>query len=166
MEHTVRLATPADASALARLRYEFRASLSDPVESEADFLARATPWMAARLALASAWLCFVLESKSAPGILGTLWLQRIEKLPNPTPEREAHAYITSVYVHPSARGGSGQLLLQAALDWCRENAIDAAILWPTPGSRTLYERHGFAVRDDLMEAILDPARIDPDGASP
>jgi hypothetical protein len=29
--------------------------------------------------------------------------------------------------------------------------VDATILWPTPASRTLYLRHGFAVRDDLLE---------------
>lgn len=30
--------------------------------------------------------------------------------------------------------------------------VDAVILWPTPASRTLYDRHGFAVRDDLFGA--------------
>jgi hypothetical protein len=29
--------------------------------------------------------------------------------------------------------------------------VDRLVLWPTPESRTLYERHGFAVRDDLLE---------------
>jgi hypothetical protein len=29
--------------------------------------------------------------------------------------------------------------------------MDAVILWPTPRSRRLYERHGFAVRKDLFE---------------
>jgi hypothetical protein len=33
-------------------------------------------------------------------------------------------------------------------------AVDAVVLWPTPASRTLYLRHGFAVREDLMERRL------------
>lgn len=154
---TVRVATSDDAPALARLRYEFRATLGEATEDEAAFLARCTAWMAERLAAEGAWHCWVCEDGG--GLAGNLWLQRIEKVPNPVPELEAHAYITNVYVQPRARGaGAGEALLRAALAWCREHGIDSAILWPTPRSRSLYARHGFAVRDDLMEAIINPGR--------
>jgi hypothetical protein len=33
--------------------------------------------------------------------------------------------------------------------------VHAIILWPTERSRSLYERQGFAVRDDMMELIVD-----------
>jgi len=40
------------------------------------------------------------------------------------------------------------------LDWCRAREVHAVILWPSEKSRTLYERHGFAVRSDLLELVL------------
>ncbi|MBI5946885.1 MAG: GNAT family N-acetyltransferase [Chloroflexi bacterium] len=154
----IRLATSADAAALARLRWEFRSALNEATEDEAGFVARCGEWMAARLAAGSAWRCWVVEAP-AREISGNLWLQLIEKVPNPVPELEHHAYITNVYLQLELRGsGAGELLVETALAWCRERGVDSVVLWPTPRSRTLYARHGFAVRDDVMEAILDPGR--------
>lgn len=153
----IRPAIQADVQALARLRYEFRASIGTPNEPEETFLVRCRAWMEPRLLPGTAWRCWVAENPS--GLAGNLWLQVIEKLPNPVPELEAHAYITSVYVQPAARGESvGEQLLAAAMDWCRANEIDSAILWPTARSRTLYERAGFSVTGDIMEAVLHPGR--------
>jgi GNAT superfamily N-acetyltransferase len=153
----IRLATLADATVLARLRYEFRAQLNPADEEEEGFIARCSAWMADRLSPSSPWRCWVYEGDS--GISGHIWLQLIEKIPNPAPELEQHAYITNVYVRPDARGsGAGQALLGAALSFCKANNVDSVILWPTDRSRTLYARNGFAVRHDLMEAILDDNR--------
>lgn len=152
-----RLATPADAPALARLRYEFRAALNEAVETEDAFFARAAPWMAGRLSEGASWRCWVAENSGA--IVGHLWLQLVEKIPNPAPELEQHAYITNAYVRPGQRGsGVGAMLLETALAFCREQGVDSVILWPTEKSRALYARHGFAVRGDIMEAILDDGR--------
>lgn len=153
----IRRATPADALHLALLRYEFRAALNNPVEDREHFVARCAPWMAERLDEGSAWRCWVAEAGGA--IRGHLWLQLIEKIPNPVPERELHGYITNVYVHPDARGdGTGAGLLETALAYCREQGVDSVILWPTERSQRLYARHGFAFPRDLMEAVLDPGR--------
>lgn len=147
---TVRLATASDADALARLRYEFRAGIGEPCEAEAAFVARCAPWMAARLGPGAGWRCWVVGHGRE--IRGMIWLSLIEKLPNPVVEPEHHAYITSFYLQPDARGaGLGSALLGACLRACDEGEVDAVILWPTPRSRTLYERHGFSVRDDVME---------------
>jgi GNAT superfamily N-acetyltransferase len=106
--------------------------------------------MAARLAPDSRWRCWVAEE--ADQLVGTLWLQLIEKIPNPGAEPETHAYISNVYVQPSRRGaGLGSRLLDTCLRVCTGEAVDAVILWPSPRSRRLYERHGFAARDDLFE---------------
>ena len=86
-------------------------------------------------------------------------MQTIEKVPNPVVELERHAYITKVFVDEALRGGGiGQRLMGAALSFCREQRIDSVILWPTSRSRTLYARNGFAVPDDVMQAVLDPGR--------
>jgi GNAT superfamily N-acetyltransferase len=154
---TIRLATPADAYALAQLRWDFRASVATPIEEEAAFLERCTSWMRPRLEPGEPWTCWALDDSGE--VAGQLWLQLIEKLPNPVPELERHAYITNVYVVPRLRGaGLGAALLETALAYCREQSVDSVILWPTPQSRTLYQRHGFAVRNDLMELNLNDGR--------
>ena len=153
----IRLAAPDDAEMLARMRYAFRASLGVAVEDEAAFVARATAWMAQRLGGDGAWRCWVAMHDGL--IAGHLWLQTIEKIPNPVVELERHAYITNVSVDEALRGaGIGQRLMDAALAFCREQGVDSVILWPTSRSRTLYARNGFEVRDDIMEANLDEGR--------
>lgn len=150
---TIRLATAADAKALAELRWEFRTSVGAAVEDRAEFLKRSTAWMRDRLSGAGAWQCWV--AADASGLQGSLWLQVIEKLPNPVAEVEVHGDITGFYVRPGARGRHlGSRLLDKALAFCRSLPVHAVILWPTPESRTLYERRGFAEPDNLMELIV------------
>jgi len=150
---TLRLGEPADAPALARLRYEFRASYGSTTEPEADFLARCTMWMADHLAPGNSWRCWVAEESTQ--LIGSVWLHVIEKLPNPVEEPESHGYISSLYVVPSRRNaGVGSCLLERCVRACVDEGVDAVILWPTPDSRNLYGRYGFAVRDDLLERRL------------
>jgi GNAT superfamily N-acetyltransferase len=150
---SLRPAVPADAPILAGMRYDFRAALGPPSEGRDAFVSRCAQWMAEALASPD-WRCWVaLDDGGA--IRGHLWLEIIPKIPNPVAEREAHAYITNVFLDPVLRGhGLGERLMATAMDWCRAERIDSVILWPTSRSRTLYERHGFAVRDDLMVANL------------
>jgi len=152
-EPRVRRASSADARRLAELRFAFRASLADPVESRADFLERCTPWMRGHLDDATRWRAWIVELENAP--IGNVWLQIIEKLPNPIVERELHAYVTNLFVLPDRRGhGVGGLLLSALLSECAALEVDTIFLWPTPESRTLYRRHGFDVTDSVMCRVL------------
>lgn len=122
-------------------------------EDEAEFVRRCSLWMQERLGLGKLWRCWIAEQDKAA--VGHLWVQLIEKIPNPTSEPEYHAYITNFYVREEARGqGAGSLLLSAALDWCKALDVHAAILWPTERSRSLYLRHGFDVRADLLELLI------------
>jgi len=153
---SIRPATPADAAALARLRYAFRAALDPPAEAEPEFVARCTRWMAERLAAESAWRCWVAMERAT--IVGTVWLGLFEKIPNPVAEPEMHGYVSNLYVRPERRGqGTGGALLATAMQECDARRLDAVILWPTPESRSLYARHGFAARDDLMERRREKA---------
>jgi GNAT superfamily N-acetyltransferase len=146
----LRTAAPADAESLARLRYDFRSALGAPEEPEREFLARCASWMRPRLAPESCWRCWVAESEGR--LVGTIWLQIIEKLPNPVAELERHGYVSSLYVEPEWRGqGTGSALLATCLESCDVLGVDAIILWPTADSRRLYARHGFAVPEDLFE---------------
>jgi GNAT superfamily N-acetyltransferase len=147
---SIRLATPADALELARLRYEFRTTLDVPTETADAFLARCTPWMSDRLRPAAAWRCWVAEASAA--LIGAVWLHFLEKIPNPAGEPEGHGYITNLYVRPDHRGSAvGGRLIAAALQECDRRGLHSVLLWPTPRSRTLYERHGFGVPRTLLE---------------
>ena len=146
----VRRASPADAPALAQLRYDFRTELDPPAEPGAVFVERCKTWMAPRLGPSSTWRCWLAELGGTP--VGTLWLQLIEKLPNPVGHRDYHGYVTSVYVVPPLRAaGIGSALVQACVAEADALELDALFLWPTERSRPLYARHGFTVRDDLLE---------------
>ena len=155
----VRTATDRDVPILALLRFELRSELREAQEPKEAFVERCARWMAERLPADPRWRCWVAEHEGE--IIGTVWLQTLEKLPNPVTELELHAYITSVYIAPHHRNaGAGALLLETALEWCRASGIDAVFLWPSARSRGLYQRHGFSVRDDLF--ALRPAS----GAAP
>lgn len=153
LEPRVRRATPADATVLADLRFEFRSSLLTPVEPFSEFHTRCTAWMADRLRDETPWRAWILEADDTP--LGMIWLQIIEKLPNPGLERERHAYVTSFFVAPDMRGrGFGSRLLSALVAECDALGVDNLFLWPTAQSRVLYERHGFSVADSIMVRVL------------
>jgi GNAT superfamily N-acetyltransferase len=146
---TLRIAQPADAAELARLRYEFRSTERPATEPREAFVARATAWMRERLARGTPWRCFVAVRDGA--ITGHVWITLVEKVPNPGgDEPERHAYLTNLYVRPAERGGTGSALLEVALTWCREARVDTVILWPSERSRTLYARYGF----DASRAVL------------
>ena len=147
------MGSPPDAPRLAALRLEFRAAIGSAEEEDAAFIARCTAWMEARLATGSSWRAWLAERDGE--ILGTVWIQLIEKMPNPIAEPEENGYLTNFYVVPRAQGmGIGTALLDAALEWCREREVHAVVLWPTKRSRPLYERHGFAAPAALMEKVV------------
>ena len=146
----VRRAGPADAPQLAQLRFAVRAERTPAMEDRSEFLNRCRAWMEERLEPPSAWRCWT--AVSGPSLIGTLWVQLIEKLPNPAEEPELHGYVSSVYVIPEYRNaGVGGALLDTCLAECDRAGVDAVFLWSTPGSRRLYQRKGFAVRDDLLD---------------
>jgi len=144
---TIRRATPDDAAALATLRWEFRGERPDRNEEREPFVARCADWMRAELA-GSTWRVWVALRNDR--IVGNVWLGTIPKIPNPGAEREEHVYVSNVYVTPSARGGVGRALLDAALADAAGRA-DRAILWPSALSRTLYAKYGFAADGGIME---------------
>ena len=131
--------------------------LAEATETRGGFVERASGWMRERLGDGSAWRCWVAEEDGV--VVGHIWLELIEKIPNPVVELEKHGYLTNAYVQESARGqGLGHRSMDAAIACCREEGVDSVLLWPTPRSRTLYARYGFGVRDDVMEAVLDDGR--------
>jgi GNAT superfamily N-acetyltransferase len=150
---TIRLAGASDAAELARLRFEFRTAIKKPAEAQAAFRARCERWMKDRLERSQPWRCWVAEESAR--IVGTIWLQVFEKVPNPVAEPETYGYVTNLYVVPELRGsGAGGALLDAAIAHCADRGVDTVLLWPTPKSRSLYIRHGFVETDDILGLYL------------
>ena len=152
----VRLARPADAVELAKLRLALRGASGKRAEADGEFLDRCRSWMAEHLQ-SDRWRCWVIERDQI--LIGTLWIQLIEKIPNPSTEPEFYGYITSFFINESERGhGFGSQLLSRALAWCQEAGVHDIILWPTEKSRSLYERFGFVSPTDLLELSVSDAR--------
>ncbi len=150
----IRFAVASDARQLAELRYALRSSTGTATEPQSDFIARCAAWMEGHLKEGKQWQCWVAERNQK--LIGAVWLQLVEKIPNPRAETEQHAYLTNFYIDESARGqGLGSRLLRNVIEWCESRDVHAVILWPTERSRSLYQRHGFAVREDIMELILN-----------
>jgi len=146
---TVRRATQDDLTTLAHFRWAFRSRRHPATEDENVFVARCVEWMRPRLRPDSRWRVWLLEENGTP--IGNLWVQMIEKIPNPGNEPELHAYVSNVFVLPEHRNkGGGALLLDAATAECRSFHVDTMFLWPSPESRPLYARHGFVPPDRLL----------------
>ena|SRR4029077_209242 len=147
----IRLARSRDCSALAEMRYRFRAETQSVTQTKSRFMRRCTPWMRKRFRSGShPWRCWVAEDGKQ--LLGHVCVQLIEKIPNPVNEPEFHAYVTNFYVVPEMRDhGFGKKLLDKALSWCRARQTDAVILWPSAASRSLYRRCGFVAPTDSFE---------------
>lgn len=146
----IRQADPGDATAMAELRWEFRSPRGPVAETREAFVRRCATWM--RDELADDWRAWIALDDGR--VVGQIWMKIIGKVPNPTAEREHHAYVSNMYVSPAVRGGLGDRLLTAALDAARRDRVDAVVLWPSDRSRSLYQRHGFVVSGRLMELTL------------
>jgi GNAT superfamily N-acetyltransferase len=148
----IRAATSADAAALAELRWEFRAGREKATEAHDAFVKRCAAWMRGELATGHAWRAWVAVRGGA--IVGQVWANTIQKVPNPVAERERHAYLSNLYVRPSERGGIGTELVGTVLSWARANGIDRVVLWPSQRSVTLYLRYGFTHAGEVMELTI------------
>jgi GNAT superfamily N-acetyltransferase len=149
----IRLASAGDAVTLARLRLELRSSSRTIVEDEQAFLARCESWMSERLRKETGWQCWIAEREAS--VMGAVWAQLIEKIPNPVAEPESYVYLTNFFVRPEYRSeGVGAQLLAAVLEWSKSKNAERVILWPTDRSRTFYLRHGFSFADDMMYLTL------------
>lgn len=149
----IRMASEPDALTLARLRYEFRLSFHDVREDEAAFVERCAVWMRERLR-ESLWKCWIAELQDTA--VGNVWVQLVEKIPNPIEEPEYYIYLTNFYVREQYRNhGVGTMLLSEILDWGRSKDVKTIILWPSGRSKPFYMRHGFATAEDVMHLELE-----------
>jgi ribosomal protein S18 acetylase RimI-like enzyme len=141
MSPLIREATAADASQLARLRWEFRVEEQNR-EARAEFLETTMTWFGSALS-SGRWIVAVAELE--PGYLcGCICLQMIEKVPAPGGRHRAWGYVTNAYVDMNARGqGVGGRLLGLLIEMARDRNLEFLIVWPSDDAVAFYHRAGF-----------------------
>jgi len=82
----VRAAVAGDADRLAQLRWDFRVARAPVQEDHDAFLRRCADWMRRELVSQAVWRAWVAVAGGE--IVGQLWVQTINKMPNPIGERD------------------------------------------------------------------------------
>ena len=138
---TLRRATPSDAAGLTRLRAHMHAAMGDATTPAWE--AVCTDTFARRLA-GDAFVAYVVEDVGELVSGGAGWLE--EHLPSPYQLDGRRGHIASMSTDPSARRrGHARTVLQALLEWMREQGLGRVDLRATPDGRPLYEELGFRV---------------------
>ena len=137
----IREATAADASELARLRWDSRVE-DQSGQSRTAFLGECEVWL--REALASRrWIMAVAES-TPNALSGCMFLQCVEKVPAPGATPRAWGYVTNSFVDSDQRGhGIGQKLLQLLIEGAQNRGLEFLIVWPSAAAVAFYRRAGF-----------------------
>lgn len=151
---TVRKAQTTDATALAHLRWRFKQE-DEPELSreEASFIRACTEWM--RIRLAGTWTAWVVEADN--DVQGHVFLNHVEKVPEPGGGAAALGYVTNFYVCPEYRNrGLGKALLEEVVRHGRQNQLDTLIVWPSERSASLYSRVGFGASEEALELPIEP----------
>jgi GNAT superfamily N-acetyltransferase len=154
-EYNIRPATADDAAALAQLRWRFKVEDDDDIRrDEQVFLAGCERWLRDRLT--GNWLAWVADVDET--ICGHLFLNRVEKVPEPSASADELGYVTNFYVVPQWRNrGVGRALLDAMRVYAHGRNLDTLIVWPSERSAPLYGRAGFQPPLELLEFPVDPA---------
>lgn len=148
---TVRRATPADAAALARLRWELKAE--DHPDGEPSDIAVGERWIAERLA-GETWLAWVAEEGGE--VVAHVFLALVERVPDPFAPNHSLGYLTNFYTVPAWRGrGLGAALLRAAREYARTLPLETVVVWPSEASEALYRREGFDTPELLLQLPVD-----------
>jgi GNAT superfamily N-acetyltransferase len=93
-----------------------------------------------------AWVAHAPDGSIAAGT--GLWL--MDWPPHMIGKGARRGNILNVYTSANfRRRGLARALMQAALDWCRQNGIDTIILHASPSGRSLYEQMGFAATNEM-----------------
>lgn len=144
MDVTIRTLQQADAEACGRVAFEAHSTVAaahnfPPEQPSVDF---SVGLVNAKLKDPNAW--GVLAEREGR-ILGSIFLNTFPPAPV--------AAIGPLTVHPSAEGGLGRQLMDAALDEARRRRLERVRLVQSPShtrSLVLYAKLGFEVREPLL----------------
>jgi GNAT superfamily N-acetyltransferase len=142
---------------IVRLRWEFSAEDGRTPTEEHDEFAQRLAADLERFLADPRWSIWVAALGDRPGaLIGTVCLQRINKLRRPYPRASAWGYVTNVYVSPAWRGsGLGTRLLEATIAQARAEGLEMLMLWPSDRAVPFYRRLGFGPVAEALELALD-----------
>ena len=110
--------------------------------SRAEFLIGCEAWLDEALA-SRRWIIAVAETESR-SLCGCIFLQCVDKVPEPGGVQRAWGYVTNSYVVSQQRGqGVGRQLLDLLLGEARVRRLEFLIVWPSRGAVSFYRRAGF-----------------------
>lgn len=154
-----RLATPADAPEIARMRSEL--ILSEPLDEE--WLATSSELLAGRLQPGGDARAYVLDAPAAGlascalGLIHTV-------LPAPKYPKGLAVRIHAVATDPAyRRRGYAKAALSALLDHLEQEGVTLYELYANKGSAPLYESLGFASDAALMRMTRFPQQLEEGG---
>ncbi|GGP84437.1 N-acetyltransferase [Saccharothrix coeruleofusca] len=153
MSIEVRPACPADLEAVAGLRWRWVAERDGPPGTDRDEFVRGfTAWAREH---AATHRCLVLVDEDR--VIGMGFLAIVTRVPTPPRFSRASGDVQCVYVVPEARGGGlGGLLVDAILRLAVELGLERVTVHSSERAVSVYERHGFAVSPNLLQAWTRP----------
>jgi len=87
---------------------------------------------------------------------GCVWLQPVH--PSPQRKRTLRPYLLSMYTEPESRGhGIATKIVQAAMDWSRQQGYHVLTLHASDMGKRVYKRLGFKPTSE-MRVLLDSPR--------
>ncbi len=83
---------------------------------------------------------------------GCIWLR--EEQPRPTNPRMIAPYLMSMYTAPEfRRKGAARLIVQGALNWCKERGYERVSLHSSEAGKPLYESLGFSTTTEMRAKL-------------
>ncbi|MGW3996582.1 GNAT family N-acetyltransferase [Amycolatopsis sp. NPDC004772] len=166
-EIEVRAARPAELEAVASLRWRWVAERDGlPADGRAAFVREFAAWAREN---AATHRCLVLVREGR--VLGMAFLAITPRVPTPAAPSRAAGDLQSVYVVPEARdAGLGGQLIEGVLRLAGELGLERVTVHSSPRAVPAYERRGFAVAPELLQAPVrrrrsaSPAERRPSGA--
>jgi len=145
-----RMATPADAAALALLRWQYRAETGECRESQKQAFVRACRTFMEQGLSSGEWVVWVAEEEGR--ILSHIFLRRVRKVPRPDRLHDEIGYLANAYTRPAFRGqGVGSTVLAHLLRWAKEEDLDTLICWAATDRAAFYARAGFRAPREVLE---------------
>lgn len=145
----IQLASSTDAAALAALRWQFKYEDHETTAPQVSSVQDAESWLRRKID-SGHWLVWI--AMSGGEICGHVFLNHVERVPEPFAVNNPLGYVTNFYVTPSHRNlGIGTALLNALHQYTEEHTLNTLIVWPSDRSAPVYKRAGYKTPGELLE---------------
>lgn len=146
---SIRKALPEDAYLLVTLRYQLLQEFEEPPVSLNEFMTQSLSIFTTFLQT-DVWHTWVAQQDDQ--LIGTIWLQKVNKIPSFTEPSGCWGYVTNMLVIPAWRNqGIGTQLLNAVKEYAKAHHYELLVVWPSHASTNFYQRAGFKTNDQLYE---------------